>query len=111
MWWQRLAFVLGLWLMAAPSLLGMPKAHADVLHILGPLAAAIGFIAASEVTRGMRWLNVPVGAALVVAPLVLGFSAAALLASVLTGIALVVIAFLGGGTSTSFGGGWRSLFS
>lgn len=111
MWWQRLAFVLGVWLMAAPSLLGLPKDHADVFHILGPMAAAIGFIAASEVTRGLRWLNVPVGVALVIAPFVLGFEVAGLVASVLTGIALVVLAFLGGRTTTSFDGGWRSLIS
>lgn len=109
MWWQRLAFVLGLWLMAAPSVLGLPGVEADLLHVLGPLAAAIGFIAASEVTRGMRWLNLPTAAALVVAPLLLGFSPAGLLASVPTGVALMAIASCGGRISASFGGGWRSL--
>ncbi len=110
MWWQRLAFVLGIWLMAAPSVLDVKGVPADVLHILGPIAAAIGFIAAAEVTRGLRWLNLPVGLALVIAAPVLGFPGAALVASVVTGVALAGLAFLGGHTATGFGGGWRSLF-
>jgi hypothetical protein len=109
MWWQRLAFLLGLWLMAAPALLNLPDADADLLHVLGPIAAAIGFIAASEVTRGLRWLNLPVGLALVIAPFVFGFDLGGLLASALTGVALMILAFLGGRTRTSYGGGWRAL--
>jgi hypothetical protein len=111
MWWQRLAFVLGVLLTAAPSLLGLPKAQADALHILGPLAAATGFIAASEVTRGVRWLNVPIGLILIATVPVLRYPMPGAALVALIALALVVLAFLGGRTSTAFGGGWRSLFS
>jgi predicted cobalt transporter CbtA len=111
MWSQRLACVLGLWLMAAPSLLGLPKPDADVMHILGPLAAATGFIASTEVTRGVRWLNVPIGLAVIVAPMLLGYPMPAVALIGISGLALVALAFMGGRTTTSFGGGWRSLFS
>lgn len=111
MWWQRLAFVLGISLMAVPSLFGLPSAQADALHILGPLAAATGFIAASEVTRGVRWLNLPLGLALLVTVALVGYPMPAAALVTLIALALVVLAFLGGRTSTAFGGGWRSLFS
>lgn len=109
MWWQRLAFALGLWLMAAPALLGLRDPAADVLHVLGPIAAAVGFIAASEVLRGIRRVNVLTGLALVLTPLLLGYPTTAMLVSGLTGLALMALAFMGGATHTAFGGGWRSL--
>ena len=109
MWWQRLAFALGIWLMAAPDLLGLGDPAADVLHVLGPIAAAVGFIAATEVTRGLRWVNVVTGLALVITPVLLGYGALALAVSAVTGLALIGLAFMGGRTHTTFGGGWRSL--
>lgn len=109
MWWQRLAFALGIWLMAAPDLLGLGDPAADVLHVLGPIAAAVGFIAASEVTRGLRWVNLLTGLALVITPFVLGYGTVALVVSAVSGLALIGLAFLGAQTHTAFGGGWRSL--
>jgi hypothetical protein len=102
--------MLGVWLMAAPALLGLGQPATDVLHIIGPIAASVGFVAASEVTRGLRWLNVLTGVALVVTPLALSFAPTALLVSLCTGLALIGLAFRGGRTATRFGGGWRALF-
>lgn len=109
MWWQRLAAALGLWLMAAPALLGLSGTAGDLLHVLGPIAVAIGWTASSEVLRGVRWLNLPVGVTLVIAPFLFAFPSVALVATALTGIALAALSALGGETSTRFGGGWRAL--
>ena len=109
MWWQRIAFGVGVWLMAAPALLSLGETAADVLHIIGPIAASVGFVAANEVTRGLRWLNVLTGLALVIAPVAFSFAPAALVVSLCSGVALIGLAFLGGRTTTRFGGGWRAL--
>jgi hypothetical protein len=110
MWWQLAAFACGLWLMAAPALFGMADPAAGVLHVIGPIAAAIGFVAASSVTRGVRHANLLTGVALLVTPFVFGYGTLELLISLATGIALTGLSFPGGRPSTAFGGGWRSLF-
>lgn len=103
--------VAGVWLMAAPAVLGYTGAPATMDRIVGPTAVAMAWIAAAEATRSMRWVNVVLGAATVFSAIVLDRSAmealhAALSGLVLIGTALVMTRI----RSERFGGGWKSLF-
>jgi hypothetical protein len=80
-------------------------------RVVGPLAAAAGLISVWEVTRGMRWLNLPLGVGLAAAALVLGYPTIPLLHDLAVGLALAAFSFAGGRTTRRFGGGWRSLLA
>lgn len=108
---QMIVVVLGLWLMAAPAVLGHTGTTADSSdRFVGPLIASIAFVAASEITRPMRWLN-PAGALwLIVAPWVLGFPITAAVNDLIVGLAVGALSPLGKvDTKARFGGGWKSL--
>lgn len=104
------AVVAGLVVMAAPSLFGYSGAAADIDHVVGPIAASIGLIAASQILRAMRWINVPLGVILIastpIAPRT-GWGAGAIVAA---GATLVATAFVRGEIDVDFGGGWASLW-
>ena len=111
MWAQVASTLLGLWLMAAPAVLGYGDPARDADRIAGPLAASFAFIAVWDVTRGLRWLNVPLGTWLLVAPWLLGYGPTATVNSTVVGILLLALAFVRGAVSQQFGGGWASLLT
>lgn len=110
MWAQSFSMLLGLWLMAAPYVLGYeePASHSD--HVIGPIIASVAAIAMWEVTRGMRWLNLLLALWLIVAPWAFGFEQAALINSTFVGLAVAGLSFVGGTVSERFGGGWNMLW-
>lgn len=110
MWAQLCCVLLGLWLMAAPYVLGYeePASHSD--HVLGPLIASIAAIAMWEITRGLRWVNLLLALGLIVAPWVFGFERAALVNSVIVGVAVAGLSLVRGRVSERFGGGWTVLW-
>jgi DNA ligase D-like protein (predicted polymerase) len=59
---------LGVWLMAAPGVLGMDGAVADSDHLAGALVVTWSVIAFGEVARPVRLLNTPTGIWIAVAP-------------------------------------------
>ncbi len=106
------AAALGLWLMAAPGVLGYGGAAATNDHILGPLAAGCSIIALGDIARGLRWLDVGLGAWLVVGPWFLGVGAVRGVQDVVIGLLLIGLPFLGGRAAARFGGWsapWRAL--
>ena len=108
--WARIAgFVLGLWLMAAPAVLGYTDPAWTNDRIMGPIAAGSAFIAIWQLMRPLRWIGLVVGAWLLAAPWILGYGAAPTVNSLVVGLLLAVLAFLGAKTSKRFGGGWMSL--
>jgi hypothetical protein len=109
-WAQLAAFVVGVWLTAAPGVLEFGGPAAANAHVVGPLAAMFALIAAFEVTRPVRWLNLPLGGWLVIAPWVLGYGWAELANGTAAGLALAGLACLRGKVEESFGGGWRVLW-
>ncbi|HEU5325623.1 MAG TPA: hypothetical protein VFV59_07055 [Candidatus Limnocylindria bacterium] len=109
MGWQLLGAAIGVALMAAPGILTLPAAVADAFHVLGPLAAACGAIAASPVLRVLRRIQLPVGLGVAVAPLVLGSDVVGIGVGLLAGLALLATAFAPGAPMDRFGGGWRAL--
>ncbi|HET6627559.1 MAG TPA: SPW repeat protein [Nocardioidaceae bacterium] len=100
----------GLWLMAAPAVLGYGDAAAVSDRSAGPVMAAIAFLSIFTITRGLRWLNLPVGLWLVVAPWLLGFPADATVSSTVVGVAALALAWVGRVDQSRYGGGWRTLF-
>ena len=116
MWARLINFFLGLWLMAAPALLGYMGTPAEVNdRIVGPLVASFAFVAIWEITRGLRWLNLGLGLWLAAAPFLLGawvqdWSFPATINSVLVGFLTAALSLVPGKLKQSFAGGWRSLF-
>jgi len=110
--WPRLASVAaGVWLMAAPAVLGYGDPARTADRIVGPLAAAVAFVAVWEVMRGFRWGNLLFAAWLVSAPWLLGYGEGATANSVVVGLLLLALAFVGGRTRQRFGGGWAALLA
>lgn len=110
MWAQILSAILGIWLMAAPAVLGYIGPARTNDHIVGPVAAAFAIIAVWEVTRELRWVNLAIGAWLLIAPLVLSYPTVPTVNSLVVGVLLGALAFFKGDIHQRFGGGWSSLF-
>lgn len=102
---------LGVWLMAAPAVLGHAGTTAGSSdRFVGPLIASIAFVAASEITRPVRWANLAGALWLLVAPWILGFPMSAAVNDVIVGLAVGVLSPLGkADLAARFGGGWSSL--
>ena len=106
---QMVLVIVGLWLMAAPAVLDYGGAAATSDRIAGPLLAAMSFLAVFQITRGMRWANLPIGAWLVAAPWILDFRGDATVSSMLAGVAALVLAPTGSPDQSRYGGGWIAL--
>jgi len=106
---RLVSVAVGIWLMAAPAVLEYAGVARTVDRIAGPLAASAAIVAMSEVMRGLRWLESAVGALLVVAPWLLGYSLGPALNSLAAGGLLLVAGAVRGRVSQRFGGGWSAL--
>lgn len=100
----------GLWLMVAPAVLGYGDPAATSDRVAGPVMAATGFLAIFAITRGVRWVNVPVGLWLVAAPWLVGFPTDATVSSVVVGALALALCWTGAPDQNRYGGGWRSLW-
>jgi hypothetical protein len=78
-------------------------------RIVGPLVAALAFVALWEVTRPLRWLNLILGAWLLLAPWLLGYDLTPKLNRLVVGAILLALAPVGGKRKQRYGGGWQSL--
>lgn len=86
--------LLGLWLMLAPGLLGLPiqSALADNDHLVGALIAVMAVIAMAEIARPVRFVNLLLGAWLAVGPWLLpGSGAGSRVNDLLVGLAVVAL--------------------
>jgi nucleoside-diphosphate-sugar epimerase/uncharacterized membrane protein len=90
--WNLLACTaIGAWLMFSRLALGNEGAAANADHLLGALVITISVIALSEVGRAVRLLNVPLGIALVLAPILLDAPDAAAVSSVGCGVLVILL--------------------
>lgn len=101
---------LGIWLMAAPAVLGYSGAARMNDRIIGPMAAACAVIALHEVARSLGRVNLVFGVWLLFAPLVFGYEITALLNSTLVGLLLICCSLVRGPGQQRLGGGWSSLW-
>jgi hypothetical protein len=103
--------LIGLWLMAAPALLGYQGPAIVNDRICGPLIVSFAIIAMWEVTRSLRWINVVFGFWLMLAPLVLHYVTwRSAFNNLLCSLVLLVCALVPGRRTHRFAGGWTSLF-
>jgi hypothetical protein len=110
MWAQVISSALGLWLMLSPSMLGYSGMPAVSHYTIGPLVGTMAFIAMWEVLRGLRWINVALGVWLVISPLIFEHPTAALVNTLVVGLAIIGLASVGRPPSREYGGGWRMLW-
>ncbi len=110
--WPRIAnAALGLWLMAAPAVLGYGGTARANDRIVGPLAASLAVIAIWQVTRPLRWGNVVLGVWLLIVPWLLSYDAVALVNSLAVGVGLIGFGLIRGPTTQRLGGGWSALLA
>ena len=106
-WDLLLSTLLGVWLMAAPEVLGMQGAAATSNYVTGALVVTFAVIGGAEVARTVRYLNVLCGAWLIVAPFALGGSTpAAMWSSVVAGGLLIALSLPRGEVEERYGG-WQ----
>lgn len=103
--WNLLASVaLGLWLMLAPTVLGSsaPASHSD--HLLGALIVTVAITALADVGRAARWVNVLLGAWVMVSPWLLeGAPSTAVWNDTIVGALVIVLSFPRGRIGERYG--------
>ncbi|WP_374672670.1 NAD-dependent epimerase/dehydratase family protein [Acidovorax temperans] len=102
-WNLGLAALLGLALLFTRLWPGAEGNLAHAHHVIGSLVLTVVSVAAAEVARPVRWLNVPLGLGLMAVPFVFPASLAVLLVSVLAGAALVVLSVRRGSIHAHYG--------
>ena len=103
-WTLVASAALGIWLMFVPSVFGTYGAAASNDHLIGPLVVTFAVIALGEIGRPVRWLNVLLGAWLMVAPWILGGGVpASRWNEVLAGAALLVLSIPRGRIREQYG--------
>ena len=107
-WNLALMAAIGLLLMFSRVTLGLDGNMAHVHHVVGALAMTVVSVAAAEVARATRFVNVLLGLALAVSPFVIQTSTMALVASVVLGLLLAVLSFPKGNIKATYGtwDGW-----
>jgi uncharacterized membrane protein len=109
-WTLLLSTALGVWLMAAPAVLGVSGRAADSNHLAGALVVTWAVIAFGEVARPVRLLNIPTGLWVAASPWLLsGATDTSRWADLLVGALLIVLSIRRGHVEEEFGGWNRFL--
>lgn len=103
-WNLGLAALIGLALLFTRLWPGVDGNLAHAHHVIGSLVLTVVSIAAAEVARSARWLNLPLGAGLMVVPIVFAGDAAALLVSLIAGAALMALSIRRGADTRALWG-------
>lgn len=110
MWAPFVNTAIGIWMMAAPGVLGFGTRATDLHHIFGPVVATFAIVSIWEATRSVRLWNVLPGAFLLVAPFVLGFETGLeIIHTIVAGVLILLCAVVRGPSKHRFAGGWASL--
>lgn len=96
--------LLGIWLMASPSILGITGGTATSNYILGPLVTTFSVIAFVEVFRSARFILIAFGAGLLLAPWLSGEpSAIGISNNLVVGAATIALSFRKGKIRERYG--------
>src|SRR5690606_4194310 len=110
MWAQILNSLIGIWLMAAPNVLGYNGVAADVDHIVGPIVTTFAVVALSGCTRKVGRLNIIGGVWLIAAPWILGYDhSSSITNAIITGILITAFSLFKRQTQQEYGGVWSQL--
>jgi nucleoside-diphosphate-sugar epimerase len=107
-WNLAAAAAIGLWLMFTRMTLGASGGMADADHLIGSLTLTVISLAAAEVARPLRYLLIPLGAALLATPFIYHAETAAMVASVMCGIGLILLGIRRGTIAQRYGD-WQRL--
>ena len=107
-WNLALAALIGLSLLFTRIMLGVDGSLANAHHVIGSLVLTVVSIAAAEVARPVRYLNIPLGAALIGAPFMFGASMVTTVVSMVLGAGLVVLSIRRGPIRERYGN-WNRL--
>ena len=110
MWARIVNAALGIWLMAAPAVLGYTGAPEVSDRIAGPVIATFAIVAIAEATRPLRWMNAFAGLWLLLAPWMFGFPTDASYNSIFVGAVVIILSFVKGKVESEFGGGWARVW-
>ena len=102
-WNLALMAAIGLLLMFSRVTLGLDGNMAHVHHVVGALAMTVVSVAAAEVARATRFINVLLGLALAASPFIIETSGLAMLASVVLGLLLATLSFPKGKIKATYG--------
>jgi hypothetical protein len=108
MWARIVTALLGVWMMAAPAVLGYGGRAAISDRIAGPLAASFAIVAIWDVVRSLRWVDAPIGLWMIFAPLILGYGGPAAVNGAAVGVVVATLSLVPGRARKELGGGWRS---
>jgi hypothetical protein len=109
-WTLFVSTALGIWLMAAPAVLGVSGRAADSNHLAGALVVTWAVIAFGEVARPARLLNISIGMWIAFSPWMLsGATDVSWWTDLIVGILLVVLSLERGRIEEQFGGWNRFL--
>jgi nucleoside-diphosphate-sugar epimerase/uncharacterized membrane protein len=103
-WNLALCMLIGVWLMFTRLTLGAEGGMANADHLIGALAVTVSAIACAEVARPARFLNMPLGAALLITPFALDASSAQMLVSLACGVALIALSLRRGRVQERYAG-------
>jgi nucleoside-diphosphate-sugar epimerase/uncharacterized membrane protein len=103
-WNLAVCVLIGIWLMFTRLTLGAEGGMANADHLIGALVVTVSVIALAEVARSVRLLNVGLGAALLVTPLIYDASNTQMLISLICGAALILLSLRRGPVRTIYGG-------
>ncbi len=112
MWARFVNTIPGIWLMAAPAVMGYGNSAAATNHrIIGPLVISAAVIAIWEETRPVRWVNLPLGLWLTISPLFISYPSVVTTMTVLVGLIIATCSLVQGTyRPETFGGGWAALW-
>ncbi|SFH27089.1 Nucleoside-diphosphate-sugar epimerase [Palleronia marisminoris] len=102
-WGLVLCLAAGLWLMLTRLTLGTEGALANADHLIGALALTVTVTATAELGRIVRFLNVPLGLAACLTPLILGGGLLQIVFGVIAGLALIIGAVPRGRVGNDYG--------
>ena len=98
-----LAALIGLALLFTRLWPGVEGNLAHAHHVVGSLVLTVVSIAAAEVARPARWLNLPLGAGLMATPFVFAGDTPAMLVSLVAGAALMALSVRRGAIHEHYG--------
>ncbi|MGQ0589540.1 MAG: vitamin K epoxide reductase family protein [Sphingosinicella sp.] len=102
-WNLAICAAIGLWLLFTRVSLGAEGTMADADHLIGSLALTVVSVAAAEVARTVRYLLIPLGAALMAMPFVAGAGALQTVVGVGLGLALIILSLRRGSIRARYG--------
>ena len=108
-WNLALVAAIGLALLFSPMTLGVQGFVAHAHHVVGCLALMVVSIAAAEVARAARFLNVPIGLTLMCVPLVAEANLLVTAITMTAGLVIAMLSFRRGTIGEKYGGWSRAI--